>query len=134
MCETNLLHAIINFSKHKNIELEQHYNDSNRIMSVGDTLEFFIKDLFANTFEINNLKEKEQEFNKKFSYLGGINNPPDLILKNGDAIEVKKLEHLGGSIALNSSYPKNKLHIDDYFINKACKECENWKEKDLSMQ
>lgn len=127
----NILNAIITFAKHKNIILETHYKNSNRIMVVGDILEYFVKDLFADTLNVKDIIKKEQQYQKYFSYLGGINNPPDLILKNGDAIEVKKIEHLGGSIALNSSYPKNKLRIDDSFINNACKNCENWKEKDI---
>jgi hypothetical protein len=68
-----------------------------------------------------------------FSYLGNANNPPDLILKNGDAIEVKKIESLNSQIALNSSYPKSKLFSDDPMITDACRNCEEntWIEKDL---
>lgn len=66
-----------------------------------------------------------------FSYEGNQNNPPDLILKNSDAIEVKKLQSKNSAIALNSSYPKAKLYADSPMITKACKKCESWVEKDI---
>lgn len=57
---------------------------------MGDALEKYIKDLFANTLLVENDYEKIQKFNETFSYQGNQNNPPDIILKLGDAIEVKK--------------------------------------------
>lgn len=49
----------------------------------------------------------------------------------GDAIEVKKIESKNSALALNSSYPKNKLYSSSNMISKACKECEDWIEKDM---
>ncbi len=65
--------------------------------------------------------------------MGNQNNPPDIIVKNGDAIEVKKIESLLSAIALNSSYPKNKLYADDSRITNNCKNCEinDWNRKDI---
>jgi len=74
---------------------------------------------------------KLMEFQEIFSYQGNKNNPPDLMLKNGDAIEIKKLEGKNSAIALNSSYPKDKLYASSTMITKACKECEAWTEKDM---
>lgn len=68
---------------------------------------------------------------KFFSYLGNQNNPPDVILKGGDAIEIKKIQSKSSAIALNSSYPKNKLYSNDPRITKACKNSEVWKVKDM---
>lgn len=61
-----------------------------------------------------------------FSYIGNQNNPPDSMLRNGDAIEVKKIESKKAALALNSSYPKAKLYADSPMINKECRECEKW--------
>ena len=66
-----------------------------------------------------------------FSYLGNTNNPPDSILRDGDAIEVKKIENKSSSLALNSSYPKAKLYSNSSMITDACRNCEEWKEKDI---
>ena len=53
------------------------------------------------------------------------------MLKNGDAVEIKKIESLGAAIALNSSYPKYKLFYDSPLITSHCRNCENWQEKDI---
>jgi len=53
------------------------------------------------------------------------------MLKNSDAIEIKKLESKNSAIALNSSYPKAKLYANSPMITKACKACEEWSVKDM---
>jgi hypothetical protein len=53
------------------------------------------------------------------------------MLKNSDAIEVKKLESKNSAIALNSSYPKAKLYANSPMITNACRSSENWEEKDM---
>lgn len=53
------------------------------------------------------------------------------MLKNGDALEVKKIENASSSLALNSSHPKNKLYAKSPMLNQACKCAENWNEKDI---
>ena len=126
----NILNAICNFSKYNITKIGVFYRNSIRIQQVGDSLEFFVKDLLADSINVNR-KEKDLIYNKHFSYLGGTNNPPDLIIKGGDAFEIKKIEHIAGSIPLNSSYPKQKLFSTDPFINKACVNCENWSVKDI---
>ncbi len=96
----------------------------------GDALEEFIKDLFADSFD-SAPEDRNKRWSEIFSYLGNNNNPPDIILKGGDAIEVKKIESKDASLALNSSYPKHTLKKDNPMISNACKECEDWDEKDI---
>ncbi len=74
---------------------------------------------------------KNDLYNQAFSYLGNQNNPPDIIIKNGDSIEVKKVQGNASGIALNSSYPKSKLYSDCSMITAHCKDCENWDIKDI---
>ena len=54
-----------------------------------------------------------------------------MIIRDGDAIEVKKIQSLKSQIALNSSYPKSKLFSDSPMITSACRNCEEWREKDI---
>ncbi|NCS31925.1 NgoPII family restriction endonuclease [bacterium] len=129
--ETNLLIAIANLVRNPITNLVSHYRSSNRINNMGDALEFYIKDLFCNSLEVNDLEKKNEIYSKFFSYIGNQNNPPDIIIKQGDAIEVKKIESLRSGIALNSSYPKDKLYSDSPMITTACRNCEDWREKDL---
>lgn len=128
----NLLQAILNISSNNELDLENYFKSRNKINAVGDSLELFIKDTFCNSFNIP-LKDKEVNvYPKFFSYEGNSNNPPDLILKDGDAIEVKKIESLKTAIALNSSYPKAQIFADDPMITNACRNCEDsWKVKDI---
>lgn len=127
----NILDAIINLVNNPICEIGDLYKGNNRANAMGYSLEEYVKDLFAGT---QNEKDENTRMEKRaevFSYLGNQNNPPDLILKNGDAIEVKKIESSGAALALNSSYPKAKLFSNSPMITQACKDCEEWIEKDV---
>jgi len=129
--ETNLLKAIKNIVSNPSNNLLSQYKSLNRMNSMGEALEFYVKDIFCDSLKEDN-SDKGKIYSEYFSYLGNQNNPPDIIIKNGDAVEVKK--HIGAranGLALNSSYPKDYLYADSPMITTACRECENWKKKDL---
>lgn len=129
---SNLINAIINVINNPILELKTHYSNKNRANNSGDALEEFIKDLFADSFNLAS-EDRNRKWNEVFSYLGNSNNPPDIILKGGDALEVKKIESKDASLALNSSYPKHTLRKDSPMISSACRDCEDkdWHEKDI---
>jgi hypothetical protein len=138
--ETNILRAIANIKDNSNFDLSKIYvfpktnmSSVNRANNVGEALEYFMKDAFCNSFKESNAQKKKEFYSKVFSYLGNQNNPPDIILRNSDAIEVKKIDGVKSSdLALNSSYPKSKLFSNSSLITQACRECEkNWVEKDI---
>lgn len=128
---TNLLTAITNLVNDPIIDLVSHYSFSNRINNMGDALEFYVRDLFCNSLHEDDLAKKNLVYSQHFSYIGNQNNPPDIMIRGGDAIEVKKIESLRSGIALNSSYPKDKIYRDSPMITTACRNCEDWKQKDL---
>ena len=128
---TNILTAIKTVIAHPISDLVSYYQGKNRINQIGDALESFIKDIFADTITESDLQAKLLRHSEVFSYSGNANNPPDLMIKNGDAVEIKKIESLGAAIALNSSYPKSKLFYDSPLITSHCRNCENWQEKDI---
>ena len=128
---TNLLIAIKNIVDNPLSSIAYHSDSSNRANLAGESLELYVKDIFCNSLQTETIAEKNKIFSQNFSYIGNKNNPPDLIIKNGDAVEIKKIENLNSAIALNSSYPKAKLRADSPMITKSCKECEDWQEKDL---
>ena len=130
---TNILQALKNIVENPITDISTRYraNGKNRANNMGEALESYVKDLFCNTFEIESDTEKNKIYSKEFSYIGNQNNPPDMIVAGGDAIEVKKIESIGSQIALNSSYPKDKLYADSLMITQDCRECENWREKDI---
>ena len=126
----NILDAVKNLVTRNNIDLKIFGVADNRINSVGYGLENYVKNLFADTFDCTE-NERLINWSKIFSYIGNDNNPPDIMLRNGDAVEVKKIQSKDSALALNSSYPKHILKVSDSMISNACRSAENWSEKDL---
>ena len=128
---TNVLEAIANIIEFKNYNIKSQYISNNRMNHMGDALENFVMDAFANTLGSEENQEKIQAHSDCFSWLGNPGNPPDFMIKGGDAIEVKKTMARNTALQLNSSYPKATLKSDSTLINKSCRLCEEWNEKDL---
>ena len=103
----------------------------NRVNQMGEYFEQYILDAFANCMG-KDKRTINHEHNITFSYLGNANNPPDAMLREGDAIEIKKINSLSNSkLQLNSSFPKNKFSINDKRITEICRNCESWDIKDM---
>lgn len=128
---SNIINAILNLVTDPKIKLHEYSSGHNRANDMGKGLEEYIKDLFAGTVNETNEQNRNIALSSVFSYLGNQNNPPDAMLRGGDAIEVKKIESNNSSLALNSSYPKAKLFSDSSMISAACKLCEKWSVKDM---
>jgi hypothetical protein len=113
---------------------------NNSAQQKGKIFESFIERAFSGSLLCNEIEaaDHEQLENNKqaaFCYTGSANNPPDLVLRHGDAIEVKQSSG-NGDLALNSSYPKHKLYHSDTRINAACRraisnESPDWQERDI---
>ena len=128
---SNIIQAFINIVNSYQQHITSMTTDNNRANNMGEGLEHYIQDMFASTHQIDDEALRLEKLSEIYSYQGNKNNPPDLMLKNSDAIEIKKLESKNSAIALNSSYPKAKLYADSPMITKACKACETWVEKDM---
>lgn len=129
---SNILKAFINTINSYQSNVSTLTNGNNRANNMGAGLEEFIKDIFAGTINETNELIRLETFNQIFSWGGSKTFPPDLILSNSDAIEIKKLESHNTAIALNSSYPKAKLFSNSSMITTACRNCEeNWTVKDM---
>lgn len=126
----NIINAVVNLVQNPVTQLVNYYQGKNRANNAGDALEEYIKDIFANSFDMPETKRLER-LNQVFSYLGNNSNPPDSMLRNGDAIEVKKIESDNAALALNSSYPEHTILSSSPMISSACKAAENWTEKDI---
>ena len=84
---TNILQAINTIVNNDIPDVVEFYRSQNKINAVGDALELFIKDIFANTITINETTdEKQEKYEQVFFYAGNANNPPDLMLMGGDAV------------------------------------------------
>jgi len=127
---SNLLIAIKRIIDNPIIEIKEFYSGKNRANSVGAALELYIRDLFADTFDSEE-PDRMTKTSEVFSYIGTQNNPPDLMIRQGDAIEIKKVESPNVPLNLNSSYPKAKLFSDNPLITRPCVQCEEWSVKDM---
>ncbi len=128
---SNLLQAIKNIIEHQSKDVQNIQTGLNRAQNMGDGLEIYIKDTFAGTMDIDSETARMEILKDLFSFQGNKNHPPDLMIRGGDAIEIKKIESPNGSLALNSSFPKNKLYQNDSRISQECRICEDWDEKDI---
>lgn len=139
LAETNVLIALKNILKNQKTSMPKVINhaNSNRVNSVGDLLEYYVKDAFhGESSDLEMTDDKIAKYQEVFSYLGNTNNPPDFIIRHGEAVEVKKIEGINSNgLALNSSFPKDYLHHDDVRIKNACRICEDeyggWVKKDM---
>lgn len=129
---TNVLKAILNIISAESMDYAEVPEQTvvNRVIEQGRALETFIRDAFSGSFQLSK-EEKQEKYYANFSYLGSANQPPDLMIANGDVIEVKKTGSLNSDIHLNSSHPKHKAYHTDSRISKNCKDAENWEEKDM---
>ncbi len=128
----SVLSAIANIANYRNNDLKSYASTYPvRINTVGEQLENYIKDAIADSFGMNEA-QRSQRF-REFSSLGNQNNPPDAIIRGGDAFEIKKMQSLSASLALNSSPPKDKLYRNDPRITSDCRGCDggSWESKDL---
>lgn len=129
----NVATAMANIATFGNNDLKDYSTRYlNRVNAAGEQLECYFKDAIAGSFETP-FHEKEHVHQNAFSYLGNQNNPPDMIVKGGDAYEVKKIENPKSTLALNSSPPKDRLMACDSRITESCRSCDggNWEEKDI---
>ncbi len=126
----NIIDMIVTLLRRNDFTLTNSTVGNNRANNRGDALEIYIKNLFADTFECLET-ERLEKWNEIFSWSGNSSNPPDFMIRNGDAVEVKKIESPDAALALNSSYPKHTLKSSSPFISRACREAEFWTEKDI---
>ena len=95
----------------------------------GKPFETFAKNMFAGSLGALS-SHVDAAWQKTFSWLGSDNAPPDFMIWNGDAVEVK-VHGSTTQIQLNSSPPKRSLKATDSRIEKDCRDCEIWVEKDF---
>lgn len=107
-----VLDAFKELLDHDNTVLTPIFRGNGRANSAGDSLEYFIKDLFCgNTFQYQHQDKKNKEYKKVLSWTGNSTNFPDFIVRGGVGVEPKKIN--GGnysSISLNSSFPKDYIY------------------------
>jgi hypothetical protein len=122
-----LINALLNITYNPSNKIKEVSKYGTKVNIVGDALEEYIKDAFAGT--LGKEYDKLTVHKNIFSWQGNQNNPPDLIIKGYDAIEIKKMRGIN-NLALNSSYPHATLSSSSNMITADCRDCEGslpWK-------
>lgn len=141
----NILDLLFKISELSTVRTQNVTTGSNRINIVGAGLEVFIKEIMSGSIklDIENKSQEELELIEKekdeidkevFSFTGIKNGMPDLMIRGGPALEIKKVEKgSSGTIQLNSSHPKAKIYQNDSRVCVQCKSCETppWSDRDL---
>lgn len=131
----SLLSVITRYADLDTKQLDDHYASKIGINQTGDRLEYFVKDLIADSFDAPDKETKDAAHKQHLSWTGSQNHPPDLMLKGQEAVEVKKTNGKHPKLPLNSSPPRQKLHSSTTRINNDCRACEDdiggWEQKDL---
>lgn len=132
---TSILDMVTTYAQMEHNSLDNVYDSAISINSSGERMEYLIKDLLADSIDKESADEKAAEHKKYLSWLGSQNHPPDLMIRDGPAIEVKKSGGKHRKLQLNSSTPRTKLRSDMKRVNSDCTTCEDdiggWKEKDM---
>ncbi|WP_273713305.1 NgoPII family restriction endonuclease [Leuconostoc mesenteroides] len=108
MKKTNTLVAYFNILKHNSSKLPPLLsNKGGSSNAKGDPFEIFIKDMYCEEAQgYSYIEDKTLRYDKYLSWSGDSKHFPDLIIRNGEGIEPKKLETKQGNLSLNSSFPK----------------------------
>jgi len=100
---------------------------------MGDDLEEFVRNAYADAVDpALSDDERRRRYERTFAWLGNSSNPPDLLLRGGDAVEVKKVGAASRTIQLNSSHPKDRLWADDPKVASGAVAAEPWVWRDIA--
>jgi NgoPII restriction endonuclease. len=86
---SNVIKAFLKIVTNYQANIQNITNGNNRANNMGEGLEHYIKEMFADVSANDSQERRLEIFQETYSYQGNKNNPPDLILKNSDAIEIK---------------------------------------------
>lgn len=129
---TNVLIALSNILRRNSSILTPIFRSNGSANAAGDSLEYFIKDMFctgASQYQYDS--EKDEVYDKYLSWKGNSSNFPDFIVRGGVGVEPKKLNNKSYStIALNSSYPKDYIYPDSQNIPLDVDE-DSWLKKEI---
>ncbi|MBC1235429.1 NgoPII family restriction endonuclease [Listeria booriae] len=111
---TNVLIALKNILDRNSCRLTPIFRSNGLANTAGDSLEYFIKDMFCTGGILHSVEEdKNKIYDQYLSWKGNSSNFPDFIVKQGVGVEPKKMNGKGtGSLSLNSSFPKAYIYPD----------------------
>ena len=133
--KTNILVALKNILDRNSSTLTPIFRSNGSANTAGDSLEYFVKDMFctgASQYQYET--EKQKIYDKYLSWTGDSSHFPDFIVKGGVGVEPKKMNNKSyGSMALNSSFPKDYIYPESQNVpsEKLLNEDGPWHKKEI---
>jgi hypothetical protein len=132
---SNILTAIKNISDFKNNNIRGYLKEhaTPQIKTVREQMAYYLKDAISGSFKSAKDKKPKKLNDRIFSYLGNKNKPPDMILKGSDALIIKTIKTIKGSLTIANMPPKDCLKWNDPWIIRNCRNVDGgqWFSKDI---
>lgn len=129
--KTNALIALNNIFQRNSTRLTPIFRSNGSANAAGDSLEYFIKDMFctgAEKYQYDH--EKDRVYNQFLSWSGDSSHFPDMIVAGGVGVEPKKVNNESeANIALNSSFPKDYIYPTTQNVPQLSEK--NWQKKPI---
>jgi hypothetical protein len=130
-----ILTAIKNISDFKTNNIRGYLKEhaTPQIKTVSEQMAYYVKHAISGSFKSAKDKKPKERYDGIFSYLGNKNKPPDMILTGSDALIIKTIKTIKGSITITNAPPKDRLKWDDPWIIKNCRNVDGgqWNSKDI---
>lgn len=132
---SNVLAAIKNISDFKTNNIRNYFREyaTSQINTDREQIAYYVKDAISGSFKSAKDKKPAERYNEIFSYLGNKNKLPDMILKEGDALVIKSIKTIKGSLTISNVPPKDQLKWNDPWIARNCRMVDGgqWNSKDI---
>jgi hypothetical protein len=131
---SNILTAIKNISDFKNNNMRSYYKEyTTQIKTVREQMAYYVKDAISGSFKSAKDKKPKERYDGVFSYLGNKNKPPDMIVTDSDALIIKTIKTIKGSLTITNTPPKDRLNWNDPWIISNCRNVDGgqWNSKDI---
>jgi hypothetical protein len=132
---SNVLTAIKSISDFKINEIRKYFREyaTSQVNTDRERIAYYVKDAISGSFKSAKDKKPVERYDEAFSYLGSKNKLPDMILKDGDALVIKTIKTIKGSLTISNTPPKDRLNWNDPWIAKNCRMVDGgqWNSKDI---
>jgi hypothetical protein len=132
---SNILKAIKNISSNETHNMRSYFEEyaGPQIKTVRQQIKHYVKDAISGSYKSATTKKPSERYEDVFSYLGSKIKPPDMIIKNGDALVIKTIKTSKSSLILSNSPPKDQLKWNDPWIIKNCRGIDGgqWNSRDI---
>ncbi|MBC8135791.1 MAG: NgoPII family restriction endonuclease [Fibrella sp.] len=103
----------------------------NPINGEGDALDISLQNAFASIPPDTPRSQRIELLAASLVYLGNPTNPPDMMLRNGDAVQILRVPRDSLHLQLNSAYAMQKLYPTYPGLTSSARNCEPWSERDM---